>query len=94
MKPSEIAAWQEWAAPESVMEVARVGIAAMEDWAERITSPIERSHLGQYCLIPLLFPLTVAERAANCAVEVAIVCSVWPEPLDGILRSGRIRGEV
>ncbi len=93
MNPTEIAAWQEWAAPESVMEVVRIGIAAMEDWSTRITSPTERAHLGQYPLIPLLFPLAVAERAANCAVEVAIVVSCWPEPLDAILRR-HIRGEV
>jgi len=90
MNAGEIDAWRRWASPETVQSVARAAMVACDDWQRRILRPWELADVASLSAMPLLFPETVAERAAAAAVEVAIVVSVWRDGLDEVLRPGRM----
>jgi hypothetical protein len=91
MNDREIAAWERWASAETCGDVTQQAIDAMEFWRERIRHPEEREDVAWCCLARQLWPSVVAEWAATAAFEMAIVCTVWPDPLADALRPGRER---
>jgi hypothetical protein len=84
----EMKAWTRWASPDSVSTVAHVAIDAMYAWP---------THMGADLTPPPCprlreWPTHWTHAAALAAAEMAIVCHIWPEPLDEVLRPGRRAG--
>jgi hypothetical protein len=85
MLSHEIKAWSRQAAPDAVKAVAEVAIDAMNAWPIRMCGNRELVDLAPWC--PSLRGQSArwSQAAALAAAEMAIVCSVWPEPLNEAL---------
>jgi hypothetical protein len=83
----EVEAWSRWASPDSVSAVAHVAIDAMHAWPMRMWANREFADLTPLpCPSLQNWPTHWTHAAALAAAEMAIVCHIWPEPLDEVLR--------
>jgi hypothetical protein len=83
----EIEAWSRWASPDSVSAVAHVAIDAMHMWPMRMGANRELAdHLEPLCPCIWEWPMRWRQAAALAAAEMAIVCHIWPDQLNEVLR--------
>jgi hypothetical protein len=81
----EINAWLRWAAPESLNTVVHAAVDAMDAWPM-----CGNPDLAPLCRPIWVWPIEWSEAAAQAAAEMAIVCHIWPDSLDEVLRPARI----
>jgi hypothetical protein len=91
MTPTEFSAWQRWATPETRTQAATDAALARVDWRDRITRPGELDDLVPMCATPVVFPMLVAGWAADAALELAALVSLWPERPGDVVRSNAHR---
>ncbi len=84
-------AWLAAAPAERALAVRRAVVLTHADWLERIECPAELYDLAVWSLSGLILPTTAARAACTAAAELAIVCAVWPGPVDLALRAPRLR---
>lgn len=89
MTRDEIVHWSLWACEDSRAQIGPAGMAARDDWVVSINLADELQALRVCGIKRRMTPNLAAEAAANAAVEVAIVCSIWPERLDDVLRPSK-----
>jgi hypothetical protein len=82
----EIKAWSRWASQESINAVAQVAVDAMDAWTMRTFGDSELTDLAWWCPSIWAWPVQWSEAAALAAAETAIVCNIWPDQLNEVLR--------
>jgi hypothetical protein len=86
----EIVIWSRWAAQGSVNAVAQVAADAMAEWPMRMCGDQELDDLAPWRQSGwVALPARWHEAAALAAAEMAIICHIWPEPPDEVLRPAR-----
>jgi hypothetical protein len=87
----EIVIWSRWAAQGSVNAVAQVAIDAMAEWPMRMCGDQELDDLAPWRQSGWVACRRDGMRAAAlAAAETAIICHIWPEPPDEVLRPARM----
>lgn len=86
MRHAEIAAWSERAPVKHVQDAGQAGLDAQLYWLGRVHSRIERSDLAPWCEDGWIVPRIAAKAAGKAASELAIICAIWPTPIDDVLR--------
>ena len=86
MNHAEVDAFARWASPDTMQAVGSAGIAAQRDWLVLVLLPWELHHGAPYRRCPMIFPGAAARAAGIAAAEVAVVCRIWPDSLDEVLR--------
>jgi hypothetical protein len=82
----EILVWARWADRDSVAAVAQVAIDAMTEWPMRMVDHQELADLVPWRRDGWIWPVGWNETPALAAAEMAIICHIWPEPPDEVLR--------
>jgi hypothetical protein len=82
----EMETWSRWASPDSVSAVAQVVVDAMDAWPIRMCGNWEIADLTPWCSSVWAWPVQWSQAAALASAELAIICHIWPEPLNEVLR--------
>jgi hypothetical protein len=89
----EIVAWSRRASPYSINSVAQVAVDAINAWPMRDCGNRELADLAPWCPSVGAWPVQWSAAAALAAAEMAIVCHIWPDPLNEVLRPAGIAGK-
>jgi hypothetical protein len=85
----EMKAWSRWASPDSVDAVGQVAIEAMGAWPMWCSNR-ELDDVAPWCPSVWEWSARWSEAAALAAAEMAIVCHIWLDPLNEVLRPARM----
>ena len=86
MIAQEIMVWSHWATQGSVNAVVQVAVDAMVEWTMRMCGDQELADLAPWRQSGWVSPARWDEVAALAAAELAIICNIWPESPDEVLR--------
>jgi hypothetical protein len=84
----EMEAWSRWASPDSVTDVALIAVDAMGAWPMWCSNR-ELDDVAPWCPSAWEWSARWTEAAALAAAELAIICSIWPDQLNEVLRPER-----
>jgi hypothetical protein len=85
MLDAEMKAWARTACPQTIITINAAASAVQSDWASRLRGDV----FELVSLMPYGSEGNVDPRAAQLAsIELAIICDIWPKPLDDVLRGG------
>jgi hypothetical protein len=88
MNQREIEAWVT-AGPGAVERATAVRSAVLlahADWLHRMQDQYEVRDLAPWCPAGCVLFAPAARTASIAAAELAVVCAVWPRPIDAALR--------
>jgi hypothetical protein len=86
MLDSEIRTWARTANPETVIAIGVQASKDRDDWASRMRRDAQEMLEAMPHCTGRVTPTHCLRAAQLASIEMAVVCDIWPKPLDDVLR--------